>query len=67
MKDKKSQNADLAMKADAAFLQAARQVIKVALQTGTPIIAWEDGGVKEIPADQVEAIKLAAEIEEARA
>jgi len=64
MKDKKNENADLASKADAAFLQAARQVIQVAKQTGTPILVWEEGRVKEISADQVELAQVEREIEE---
>jgi hypothetical protein len=64
VKDKKNENADLASKADAAFLQAARQVIQVAKQTGTPILVWEEGRVKEIPADQVELAKIEREIED---
>ncbi len=34
--------------ADAAFKQAARKVIERAKQTGTPVIVWEDGAVKEV-------------------
>ncbi len=63
----KNQDEGLTSKADAAFLQAARQVIRVALQTGTPIIVWEEGRVKEIPPDRVKAMDLAMEIEEERA
>jgi hypothetical protein len=33
------------------------------MQTGTPIIVWEEGRVKEIPPDQVESIGLAMKIE----
>lgn len=54
-------------KVDAAFLQAARKVIQVARQTGTPIVVWEEGHVKEISADRVEATRLATEIEKVRA
>ena len=67
MKDEKGQNAGLTLKADAAFRQAARKVIQIARQTGTPIIVWEEGRVKEIPADRVQATRLAMEGEETRA
>ena len=39
--------------ADAAFEQAARKVIERARQTGTPVIVWEDGAVKEVPPDEM--------------
>lgn len=52
---------------DAAFLLAARKVIQVALQTGTPIVVWEEGHVKEISAERAEAMRLATKIEEVRA
>jgi hypothetical protein len=67
MKDDKGQHAGLTLKVDAAFRQAARKVIQIALQTGTPIIVWEEGRVKEIPPDQVEATRIAMEGEETRA
>jgi hypothetical protein len=41
-------------KIEAAFRQAARKVVRVAKQTGTPIIIWKDGRVCEIPSDQLE-------------
>jgi hypothetical protein len=34
--------------ADAAFRQAAQQVIKRAKEFGTPLIIWEDGEVKRV-------------------
>ncbi len=43
--------------ADAAFEQAARKVIERARQTGTPVIVWEDGAVKEVPPDEMGAPK----------
>lgn len=65
---KKEENAGLlASKADAAFLQAARKVIQVALQTGTLIVVWEEGRVKEISAERVDVKRLATKIEEVRA
>ncbi len=41
--------------ADAAFKRVAQKVIERAEQTGTPIIVWEDGAVKEITARQARA------------
>ena len=38
-------------KIEAAFRQAARKVVRVAKQTGTPVIVWRDGRVCEIPCD----------------
>jgi hypothetical protein len=40
--------------ADAAFRAAAVQVIERAKQSGTPVIIWEDGHVKQIPAEETE-------------
>jgi hypothetical protein len=39
---------------EAAFRQAAQDVVRVAKQTGTPVIVWKDGRVCEIPSDQLE-------------
>jgi hypothetical protein len=44
----------LAGKADAAFKQAAYKVIQRAKQTGTPIIIWAEGGIKEVPPEELE-------------
>ena len=46
--------ASLSAKVDAAFRQAAVKVVQRAKQTGTPVIVWEKGRVKEVPADQIE-------------
>ncbi|MEZ6143199.1 MAG: hypothetical protein R3B84_21755 [Zavarzinella sp.] len=35
-------------KIDAAFLQASRKVVERAINTGTPVIIWEDGALKEV-------------------
>jgi hypothetical protein len=43
-------------KIDAAFRQACREVIRVAKQTGTPVIVWKDGRVCEIPCDQLDEL-----------
>ncbi len=47
-------NNSLSWKADAAFRQAAQKVIQKAKQTSTPIVIWEDGHVKEVPATEME-------------
>jgi len=45
----RSKTSDLTQLAEAAFEQAARKVVERAKQTGTPVIVWEDGQVKELP------------------
>ncbi|MGM0424768.1 MAG: hypothetical protein ACQEQX_07610 [Thermodesulfobacteriota bacterium] len=45
----------LAWQADAAFRKSAWRVIKRAKFYGTPIVIWEDGQVKEVPAEEMEA------------
>jgi len=42
----------LTEKADAAFRQAAANVIELARQTGTPVIVWEDGRIVEKSAEE---------------
>jgi hypothetical protein len=46
----KKANLSLTSKADAAFQQAARKVIQRAKETSTPVVIWENGTIKEIPA-----------------
>ena len=46
----------LTMKIEAAFRQAARRVVRLAKQTGTPVIVWENGQVREIPCDQLDEV-----------
>jgi hypothetical protein len=46
----------LITKIEAAFRQAARKIVRVAKQTGTPVIVWEDGRVREIPCDRLEEV-----------
>ena len=41
--------------ADAAFRRVAQKVMERAEQTGTPIIVWEEGAVKEITPKQARA------------
>lgn len=50
----KKEEMSMTAKADAAFRLAASEVIQRAKQTDTPIIVWEEGRIKEIPADQFE-------------
>ena len=45
-------------KIDAAFRDAAREVLRVAKQTGTPVIVWENGQVQRIPWDQFDELAL---------
>lgn len=44
----------LSCKADSAFIQVSHKVIKLAKQTGTPIILWKDGKVIEVSAEEME-------------
>ena len=66
MNEKKVQDMPLSSKADAAFRLAAKRVIQRAIQTGTPVVIWEEGHVKEIPYDQFEITTAAMELREAR-
>jgi hypothetical protein len=45
-------------KIKAAFRDAAREVLRVAKQTGTPVIVWENGQVRRIPWDQFDEVAL---------
>ena len=45
---------------EAAFREAARDVLRVARQTGTPVIVWENGRIREIPCDSPELDAWAA-------
>ena len=40
--------------ADAAFREAAVQVVRLAKQTGTPLIVWENGEIRAIPPDEIQ-------------
>jgi hypothetical protein len=44
----------LSAKVEAAFDQAARKVIQRAKQSGTPVVVWKDGHIKEIPSEKLE-------------
>ena len=50
----KKKDTSLSSKVDAAFRQAASKVVQRAKQTGTPVVVWEEGHVKEVPPDQLE-------------
>ncbi len=45
---KKMTDQPLTKLADAAFKQAARKVIERASQFGTPVIVWENGGIRRM-------------------
>ena len=45
----------LSWQANAAFRKSAWRVIKRAKFHGTPVVIWEDGQVKEVPAEEMEA------------
>ena len=66
MSEEKDQRAGLSSKADAAFRLAAKKVIERARQTGTPVVVWEQGHVKEMPAEQFEITTAAMELGEPR-
>lgn len=55
MIDKATANETMTDKAQAAFNQAAVKVVQRAKNTGTPIIVWQDGAVKELTVEQFEA------------
>jgi len=44
----------LTAKADAAFRQAAVQVVRLARQTGTSIIVWDHGEIRAITPEEAE-------------
>jgi hypothetical protein len=46
---KRKTDRDLTKLADAAFRVAARKVLERAEATGTPVIIWQDGGIREVP------------------
>ena len=50
LKDRNS----LSWQTNAAFRKTAWEVIKRAKFHGTPIVIWEDGQVKEVPAEEME-------------
>ncbi len=41
--------------ADAAFREAAKEVLRVAKQTGTPVIIWEDGQIRHVSPGEIDA------------
>ena len=55
MNDHAMQQGSILDKANAAFKQAAVKAIERARQTGTPLIVWEDGMVKEVSPDALES------------
>jgi hypothetical protein len=43
--------------ADTAFQEAAKQVIKRAKESGTPVIIWEDGEIKRVDPRKIRKTK----------
>ena len=66
MNEEKDQCAGLSSKADAAFRLAAKKVIERARQTGTPVVVWEGGRVREMFGDQFEITTAPMELREPR-
>jgi hypothetical protein len=66
MNAKTEDESTLAWKADAAFRQAAYKVIQRAKQTGTPVVIWENGEIKEIPPEEIEFRMKAEKLPEVR-
>ena len=66
MNEKQVQDMPLSSKADAAFRQAAKKIIQRARQTGTPVVVWEQGHIKEIPGEEFEITMAAMELREPR-
>lgn len=44
----------LTRQAEAAFRKASETVVRQARQTGTPILTWEDGKIRQVPAEHLE-------------
>ncbi len=44
----------LTRQAEAAFRKASETVVRQARQTGTPILIWEDGQIRQVSADRLE-------------
>jgi len=47
-------DAVLSAKAEAAFRQAAQEVVRRARETGTPVVIWKDGRIERIASEHVE-------------
>jgi hypothetical protein len=62
----KANNGSLSKRADAAFQQAAAQVIKQAKQSGTPVIIWEGAGVKAVASETIQLVKKPRNTRKAR-
>ena len=63
MDEQRIQDVPLSKKADAAFRQAAKKVILLAAQTGTPVLVWEENRIQEIPEDQFKKMLAEAQLE----
>ena len=53
-----SKDATLQARVEAALRQAARELLRVAKQTATPVIVWEEGQVRKISWDQFDGATL---------
>ena len=53
MADETKKTSSLADKANAAFRQVASKVVQRAKQTGTPVIVWERGHIREVLPDEI--------------
>ena len=58
MAEKINDSDSLIEKANAAFRQAFEKVLLRAKLTGTPIVIWEDGQIKELPPEEMEAQEI---------
>lgn len=54
MKKQLNDKTTLSWQTNAAFRKTAWNVVKRAKFHGTPIVIWEDGQVKEVPAEEME-------------
>jgi len=60
MTDATKGESSLADKANADFRQAASKIVQRAKQTGTPLVVWEEGHVKEVSPDKVSELSKPA-------
>lgn len=57
MREKKNRRTSLTSKVEAAFREAAKEVIIKAKQTDTPIIIWKEGRVAAVPVEKIESVQ----------
>jgi hypothetical protein len=51
---------------DGAIRQAAEKILKRAKQTGTPVVIWEDGEIKEVSPEELELRMDGEKLQEVR-